>query len=229
MGCSFSSTAPEWVPSMGCSHLGTGLSVWVPLAVTHPATKPAPAWTPCCTSPQVLPSSWSSTGFPLGHSCLQAFTFTSIRLCLNWLQGDLCFPVDLHGPYHGLHHGLQATSVSAPGAPPPNTSPPTLTSAWLILSHVLTPFWLFFLQEVGGFFSLSWLHYPGGATAIADGSVLSQRWVPSGASWDQLSWTWEKLLPASHWRPTCSPHAPKLCHANGIKLYYQKAENLIGK
>lgn len=227
-GCSFSRTAPKWVPSMGCSPLGTSCFI-VSLPCSHVSCHQT------CSNmdsllhqfhlARILPGIRSSTSFPLGQSCLQASTCTSMRLSLLCLQGDLCFPVGLYGPHHGLHHGLHGTS--APGASPPLTSPPTLISTWLIISYILTPFWLFFCRSLVSF--PSWIHYPESATPTADGCILGQWWVPLGASWHRLSWTWGKLLTASHRRHAFSPHAPKFCYANWTKLSYQKAENLIGK
>jgi len=50
---------------------------WVPHGVTSPARKPAPAWAPLSTGPQVLAGACSSTGSPRGHSLLQASTCSS--------------------------------------------------------------------------------------------------------------------------------------------------------
>jgi len=47
---------------------------WVPHAATSPPSKPAPAWAPLSTGPQVLAGACSSTGSPQGHSLLQAST-----------------------------------------------------------------------------------------------------------------------------------------------------------
>ncbi|KAK4828802.1 hypothetical protein QYF61_000859 [Mycteria americana] len=44
---------------------------WVPQGVTSPASKPAPAWAPLSTRPQILPGACSSAGSPWGHNLLQ--------------------------------------------------------------------------------------------------------------------------------------------------------------
>jgi len=81
--------------------------VWVSYGVTNPASKPAPAWVPLSTGPQVL----------LGPQ-------TPLDIYLLWhevlhgLQVDICSTVDLHElqedslPHHGLLHGLQGNLCS---------------------------------------------------------------------------------------------------------------------
>jgi len=70
--------APAWVPSTGCSPSGTGCSSVGPHGVTSPASKPAPAWAPLSTGPQVLPGACSSVGSPQGHSLLWVSTCSGL-------------------------------------------------------------------------------------------------------------------------------------------------------
>lgn len=60
--CSFSLTAPAWVP----------------LRVISSASKSAAMWSPLIMAPQVLPGVCSSVGSPQGHSLLQASTCLSV-------------------------------------------------------------------------------------------------------------------------------------------------------
>jgi len=59
---------------------------WVPHGVTSPASKPAPAWAPLSTGPQVLAGACSSAGSPWGHSFLQASTCSGVG-SLSWATG----------------------------------------------------------------------------------------------------------------------------------------------
>jgi len=66
-------------PSVGPFSRGAVLQeqaapAWVPHGVTSPASKPALAWAPLSTGPQVLAGACSSAGSPWGHSLLQAST-----------------------------------------------------------------------------------------------------------------------------------------------------------
>lgn len=58
---------------------------WFPHGVTHPTSKPTSVQAPLCIELQVLPGASSSTGFPQGHSLLQAST-----MVFRGLQGALC-------------------------------------------------------------------------------------------------------------------------------------------
>jgi len=76
MGCSSSRTTPVWVLSTERSPSGTGCSSVgppVPHRVTSPVSKPAPAWYPLSTGPQVLPGACSSVGSLWGHSLLGVY------------------------------------------------------------------------------------------------------------------------------------------------------------
>ena len=129
---------------------------WVPRGVTSPASKPAPAWAPLSTGPQVLPGACSSAGFPRGHSLLRASACSGVGSSTGcrWIsappwtsmgcRGTACltvvFPMGCRG-------------ISAP-APPPAPSL-TLVSAWLFFSHILTPLSLAATTTPCNFFSLS--------------------------------------------------------------------------
>jgi len=84
-------------------------SAWVPHGVTSCASKPARVWAPLSTSPQVLPGTCSSMGFPWGNSLL----WVHLPACVWGPPCDICFTVNLCELqrdslcYHGLHHGLQ--------------------------------------------------------------------------------------------------------------------------
>jgi len=78
---------------------------WVPHEVTSPASKPAPAWAPLSTGPQVLAGACSSTGSPQGHSLLQASTCYGVRSLPRAAGGDL------------LHHGPPWAAGEQPASP----------------------------------------------------------------------------------------------------------------
>jgi len=81
--------APAWVPSH---------------RVTSPASKPAPAWAPLSTGPQVLPGACCSVGSPRGHSFLQAFPCSGVGSLPRATGGDL------------LHHGPPGTAGVQPAS-----------------------------------------------------------------------------------------------------------------
>jgi len=65
----------------------------LPHGVTSPASKPALAWVPLSTGPEVLAGACSSVGFPQGHSFLQASTYSCVGSLPRATSGYL------------LHHG----------------------------------------------------------------------------------------------------------------------------
>lgn len=67
----------------GCIPSGTGCSSGSPHVVTSLASQCAPVWTPLSMSPQLLPGTYTSTGFPWRLSFLQC-------RALHRLQEDLC-------------------------------------------------------------------------------------------------------------------------------------------
>ena len=129
MGCSSSQTAPAWVP----------------YGVTSPARKPAPAWAPLSTGPQVLPGACSSVGFPMeswpslgvstcsGVGSSRGYRWASFPPWTSLgCRGTACLTMV-------FTTGCRGISAPAPGASPPPPSSLTLGSAGLFLSHVLTP------------------------------------------------------------------------------------------
>ena len=78
---------------------------WVPHRVTSPASKPAPAWAPLSTGPQVLSGPCSSAGSPRGHSLLQASACSSVG-SLPWATGGYL-----------LHRGPPWTAEEQPASP----------------------------------------------------------------------------------------------------------------
>jgi len=89
----------------GCSPSGTGCSSMGPHGVTSPGSKPALAWAPLSTGPQVLAGVWSSAGSPRGHSFLWASTCSSVRSLPRAAGGYL------------LHHGPPWTAGEQPASP----------------------------------------------------------------------------------------------------------------
>jgi len=77
----------------------------VPHEVTSPASKPALAWAPLSTGPQVLAGFCSSTVSPRGHSLPQASTCSGVGSLPGAAGGDL------------LHHGPLWTAGGQPGSP----------------------------------------------------------------------------------------------------------------
>jgi len=95
-----------------CSPSGTGCSSVGPHWVTSPASKPAPAWAPLSTGPQVHSSCQEpapARGSPQGHSLLQASTCSGSLF--HRLQVAICSTVDLHVlqadslPHHHMLQG----------------------------------------------------------------------------------------------------------------------------
>jgi len=84
---------------------------WVPHGVTSPASKPAAAWAPRSTGPQVLPGASSIMGSPQGHSILQASTCSDVGSSTGH-GGTACLTMVFIMGYRG-------TSSPAPGAPLP--------------------------------------------------------------------------------------------------------------
>lgn len=108
---------------------------------TSPASKPAPAWVPHSMRPQVLPGVCSHMGFPWGHSCLWAFTSSSVGPSIGCRWGTLL--------QNGPPWAAAASPWSSPWAagesfgatlPPPSIL--ALVSAELPLLHILTPLFL---------------------------------------------------------------------------------------
>jgi len=89
---------------------------WVPHGVTSPASKPAPAWAPLSTGPQVLAGAYSSVELPTGSRHPSGIHLLQ-RGVFHRLQVEICSTVDLHGlqgenlPHHGLHHELQCKTL----------------------------------------------------------------------------------------------------------------------
>ena len=125
MGCSSSQTAPEWVPSTGCSPSGTDCSSMGPPLGS-----------------QILPGNLLQNGllslrvhgcFPLGIHVLWHGLFPRLQL-------GICSTVDLHGlqgdslPHHGLFHRLQGNVFSGAWT----TSSPSFFNE-LGVCRVLTP------------------------------------------------------------------------------------------
>ena len=116
---------------------------WVPHRVTSPVRKPAPAWAPLSMGPQVLQGACSSIGSPWGHRLLQACPCSGVGFSVScrWISTPLwtsmgcgvtaCLTVV-------LSTGCRRIFAPVPGATPPPPSP-TLMSAQLLLSHILTP------------------------------------------------------------------------------------------
>ena len=119
---------------------------WVPHGVTSPASKPALAWAPLSTGPQVLPGACSmlEQGLPWGHSLLRASTCSSVGSStgFRWVSAPLWTSMG-YGRTACLttvfFTGCRGISALAPGATPPPALSLTLVSADLFLSHVLPP------------------------------------------------------------------------------------------
>jgi len=112
---SHSVPAPAWVPPTGRSPSGTGCSRVGPHRVTSPASKPALAWAPLSTGPQVLAGACSSTGLPTGSQLP-----SGIPLLWCWVL-------------HGLQVGI-CSSWSAPwlqGQPAPQLQWNLYSSPWI--------------------------------------------------------------------------------------------------
>lgn len=179
-GCSFYQTGPEWVPSMGFSPLGIGcFSAGTPCSHT--------SWPQTCSSMDSLLHQCTGPArhpiqhrLPTDHSCL-CEADPSLAAGKSLLPCGLWWTSLWSSPWTAQNLSSWSTSSSYFSTNP--------TSAWLILSYILTPFLAALFQEFG-FFPLSWIHYPGGATPIADGCVLDQGLVPLRPSWHWLSWTW---------------------------------------
>jgi len=109
-GCSSSQTAPAWALPTGCSPSGTGCSSVGPHRVTSPASKPAPAWAPLSTGPQVLAGACSSIGFPQGHNLLHTHLPSPPWISMG-CTGTACLTMVFSTVCKGI-------SALAPGAPP---------------------------------------------------------------------------------------------------------------
>ena len=144
MGCSSSFTAPARVLPMGCSPSGKGCSSVGPHGVTSPASKPAPAWAPLSTGPQVLAGACSSAVSPRGHSFLQVSTYSSVG-SLPWGTGGYLlhrgppWTAGVNLPHHGLHHKLQGKALCSDISS--TSSPLLLHWPWCLqccFSHVIS-------------------------------------------------------------------------------------------
>jgi len=119
---------------------------WVLHGVTSPARKPAPAWAPLSTGPQVLAGTCSSTGLPTGSQppsdshLLQCGVYS---MGYRWRSDPLWTSMGCR--WTACLTMVFSTSckgrLSAPAsqACPPAPSSLTLVSAELFLSHLLTP------------------------------------------------------------------------------------------
>jgi len=128
-----SSSPSSPAPAQGPSH-----------GVTSPASKPALAWVPLSTGPQVLPGACSSVGSPWGHSLLRASTCSSVGSSLGcrWRSAPLWTSIGCRGTIFltmGCSTCCRGTTALVPGASPPPPSLLTLVSAEFFLSHILTP------------------------------------------------------------------------------------------
>ena len=90
--------------------------VWVPHGVTSPASKPALAWAPLFTGPQVRPGACSSVGFPWA---------TASFGCLHLLQ-------------RGVLHGLQVESLHPLILPPWAAGGQPASPSWSQLALALS-------------------------------------------------------------------------------------------
>jgi len=119
---------------------------WVPHGVTSPASKPAPAWAPFSTGPQVLPGACSSAGLHMGsqlpsgiHLLRRGVPSTGCR----WRSAPPWTLMDCRGT--SCRTMVFSTSCKrklsalASQAPPPAPASLTLVSAELFLSYRLTP------------------------------------------------------------------------------------------
>jgi len=104
---------------------------WIPHGVTSPTSKPAPAWAPLSTGPQVLAGPCSSTGSPWGHSLLWAHPPVLVWTSMG-CRGTACLTMVFTMGFRGI-------SSPVPGAPPPPLSSLIQVSAEIFLSHCLTP------------------------------------------------------------------------------------------
>jgi len=159
---------------------------WVPDRVTSPPSKPALAWAPLSTDPQVLAGACSSTGSPRGHNLLRASTCCGVESLPQATGGDLLHrgPPWAAGdslPHYGLHHGLYGENLCSSIL---STSLPSfftdlgvcrvvsLTQSQLLSLHCCFP---------AGFFSPFLICYSTGTTTVTDGLGLGQWWVCLGA------------------------------------------------
>jgi len=167
----------------GFSPSGTGCSSVGPHGVTGPSTKPAPAWAPLTTGPQVLAGACSCAVSPQGHSFLQASTFSGVGSLPRATGGYICSTVDLRGlqghglPHHGVLHELQENLCSSVWS---TSSPSFLTNLGvcrvvaLTSSHSSVPLQLF-----------SHLNYiiPEVLPPLLIGLALASRRIHLGAGW----------------------------------------------
>ena len=228
MGYSSSRTAPAWVPSRGCSPSGTDCSSVGPRGVTSPASKPAPAWAPLSTAPQVHRTSLHGSAGSLGrasHGLTASFGRIHLlrRGVLHGLQVDVCSTIHLHGlqgdslPHHGLPHGLQGNLCSAAWS---TSSPPsslTLVSAELLLSHILTPLSGCNCCCAVAFFPLLRYVIPEALPPSLMGSALaSNRSVlePAGIDFIGHRGSFQQLLTEA---TPVAPQLPRPCQANPIQ------------
>jgi len=114
---------------------------WVPCTVTSPASKPAPAWAPLSTGPQVLAGACSTTGFPQGYSLLRAPTCSGVGFSMGcrwisappWTSMGCRWTICLTRIFST---GCRRISALAPGAPSLHPSSLTLVSAELF--HIIS-------------------------------------------------------------------------------------------
>jgi len=172
--------------------------VWVPQGVISPARKPAPAWAPLPTGPQVLAGLLTGSQPPSGIHLLHhgpprtegeqpASPWSFITSC----KGRVSAPASQAPPPPSFFTDLgvcRAVSFTS--------SHSSLLTA--LLSHLFFPFLNMLSQR----------RYP---TAVADWFGLGQRRVCLTAGWHWLYQTWGKLLTEA------TPIAPPLlkpCHTN---------------
>jgi len=112
----------------------------VPHGVTRPASKPALAWAPFSTGPQVLAGACSSVGSPQGHSFLWASACSGMGSSpgCRWRSAPPWTSMVCRGTAFltmVCSTGCRGTSAPALGAPLPAPSSLTLVSTELFLSH----------------------------------------------------------------------------------------------
>jgi len=214
MGCSSSRTAPAWLPPTGCSPSGTGCSsVGPPWGhkfcqqtcssmgfSLHGSTGPGR-----CLLQRGLPTGSQPPsdihllhcGVPsMGYRWRSAPSWTSMGC-----RGTACLTMVFIMSCKGK---LSALVSRAP--PPPSFLTDlgvcrviSLTSSHSSVSTAISP----------QFFSPSEIHYPRGATTIADWLGLGQQQVRLRAGWHWLYQTLGKLLAASHRSHPYSPPTTK--------------------
>jgi len=117
---------------------------WSHHGATSPASKPASAWAPLSTGPQVLPGACCSMGSPWGHCLLLVSTCCCVGSSTGrrWISAPPWISMGCRvtaGLTTVFSMNCRGISALAPGVPPTPPSPLTLVSTELFLSHCLTP------------------------------------------------------------------------------------------